>query len=277
MKRTFGLLIAFFLLTSIISCKNSNKTETENSKKTKVSKEVKHINSKKDCKDVHWGYIDDEHGPENWKNLCDDYSACGGKAQSPIDIKTNIVVTEKKLKLPIIDFHTTKVNIVNNGHTIQFNVDKGNKVNLNGKDYQLLQFHYHSLSEHTVDGNHFPIEVHFVTKHADNDYAVLGVFFKEGSKNSLFARYLDKFPVKKGNFSNDDSIDLSLLLPKDKGYYHYNGSLTTPPCSEVVNWYILKEPVSASKEQIDKFSKILHNNYRPVQQINKRKIYTNSK
>ena len=276
MKKTIGLLSFIFLLAGIVSCKNENKTAKEMQTKEVVEK-TKHEHSKKDCKDVHWGYGNDEHGPENWKNLCDDYAACGGKSQSPIDISTDIIEVDNNLKLPEMDFKTTKVNIVNNGHTVQFNVDKGNKVNLNGKDYQLLQFHFHGLSEHTLNGKHFPLEVHFVTKHADNDYAVLGVFFKEGDENPLFAKYLDKFPAEKGNFSSDDSIDLLSLFPKDKSYYHYSGSLTTPPCSEIVSWYVLKEPVTASKEQIQKFSQILHDNYRPVQPLNDRKIYTNSK
>jgi len=128
------------------------------------------------------------------------------------------------------------------------------------------------LSEHTIDGKHSPIEVHFVHKYSDTDFAVIGVMYIEGKENELLKKYLDKFPMVKGEFKSEEMIDLIKILPNNKSYYYYNGSLTTPPCTEVVNWYILKNPIEASKEQIEKFSKILHDNYRPIQALNGREI-----
>ncbi len=270
MKKTISLLALLLIIG--ISCNQEKKKEQTLEKAPETTqKEVK--KEHKDCKDVHWGYGDNEEGPENWKNLCDGFSACGGKAQSPIDIRTDIAVATDELKP--IEFHYGKsgVDIINNGHTVQFNVSGENTAKIKNKNYKLLQFHYHTLSEHTVDGKHYPMEVHLVQKNNDKDYAVIGVFFKEGKENALLKKYLDKFPKKKGTYKADESFDLNQLLPADKSYYHYKGSLTTPPCSEIVSWYVMKEPIEASKEQIEKFSEILHNNYRPVQPLNGRKIY----
>ncbi len=222
-----------------------------------------------DCKDVHWTY-EGEHSPEHWKDLCSGFVACGGQSQSPIDI----VGADVDVNLKPIDFQYVKTSteIVNNGHTIQFNVSQGSKIFTNGKEYQLLQFHFHALSEHTVNGNHFPVEVHYVHKNSDSDYAVIGIMYEEGEANELFTKYLANFPHEKGKYTSTDSINLSQLLPENKSYFTYSGSLTTPPCSEIVSWYVLKNSVSASKEQILDFSKILHNNYRPVMPLNKREI-----
>ncbi len=270
MKKTISLL-AIMLLVSI-SCNQEKKTEQAKEKTQKTTqKEVK--KEHKDCNDVHWGYGDNEEGPENWKNLCDGFSACGGKAQSPIDIKTDIAISSDELKPIAFHYGKSTVDIINNGHTVQFNVSGENTSSINDKKYKLLQFHYHTLSEHTVNGEHFPMEVHLVQKNNDKDFAVIGVMFKEGKENPLLKKYLDKFPTEKGTYKADESFDLNLLLPSDKSYYYYKGSLTTPPCSEIVSWYVMKEPVEASKEQIKKFAAILHNNYRPVQPLNGRKIY----
>jgi len=243
--------------------KKTHKSETE--------QEEQKVN-KKDCKDIHWSHHRGEDGPENWKNLCDGFADCGGNKQSPIDIITNDIVEGKDLAALKFSYGKTKVNIINDTHMIQFNVEEDNKVNLNGKDYKLLQFHYHALSEHTIDGEYFPLEVHFVHKHSDTDFAVLGVIFIDGKENELFTQYLDKFPTEKGEYKSDEIIDLLGLFPKNKSYYHYNGSLTTPPCTEIVSWYVLKNPIEASKEQIKKFSKILNSNYRPVMPLNGREV-----
>ena len=259
---TVFLVVVFF-----ISCD----TKESKTKATKIEKrETKQV--KKDCKDVNWSHHKGKNGPENWKNLCDDFSDCDGKSQSPIDIITASVIKSTDFKESKFNYGKSKVNIINNDHTVQFNVDGKNMVNLNGKDYKLLQFHYHALSEHTIDGKHFPLEVHFVHKHSDTDFAVLAIMYIEGNENELFKKYLEKFPTKKGEYKTDETIDLLSLFPKNKSYYHYNGSLTTPPCSEIVSWYVFNNPVEASKKQIAKFSKILHNNYRPNLPLNNRKI-----
>jgi len=269
MKQKIGSVALFMAFAFFMSCGDSAE---KNSDAEQAGKKAAH----KDCKDVHWSHHEGDDGPANWKNLCDGFADCGGRAQSPINIITKDVVAGKDLSMPELSYGESKVNIVNNSHTVQFNVTGEHKVNLNGKSYKLLQFHYHALSEHTIDGKQFPIEVHFVHQHSETDFAVLGAMFVEGGSSALFESYLDKFPTSKGDFNADETINLQSLLPENKSYYHYNGSLTTPPCSEVVNWYVLKNPVEASKEQIEKFSKILNNNFRPIMPLDGRKILSSN-
>ena len=264
MKKTISLFTALLTLLLLSSCGGSTKKSSNQEDKTHVEK--------KDCNHVHWSYHDSATGPSNWANLCEGFSACAGSSQSPVDIKTSGVITDNNLEKPQFNYGQTKTDIINNGHTIQFNVDGNNTVKLNGKEYKLLQFHYHAPSEHTVNGQHYAMEVHFVNKHSDNDYAVLGVMITEGKSNDLFEKFLDRFPKKEGEYKADDLIELMTLLPGNKSYYYYSGSLTTPPCSEVVSWYIFTNPIEASKTQIEKFASILNNNNRPVMPLNGRKI-----
>ena len=112
-----------------------------------------------------------------------------------------------------LNYGTTTVDIINNGHTVQFNITGDNSISVEGKDYKLLQFHYHALSEHTVNGDHYPLEVHFVHKHSDSDLLVMGILFKEGESNPLFAKYLDNFPKEKGTFTAEDQIELMEVIP----------------------------------------------------------------
>lgn len=267
MKQKLSFIAISIALTFLVSCNYKNSSDNE--KTAKIEKEQI---LKKDCNDVHWSHHEGEDGPKNWKNLCDGFYGCGGSAQSPINIVTSNTIDGKELASPVFNYGQSKVDIINNGHTVQFNVDGKNMINLNGKEYKLLQFHYHALSEHTIDGKYFPLEVHFVHQHSDTDYAVIGIIFVEGKKNELFSKFLDKFPTTNGEYKSEDMIDLMSLLPENKSYYNYKGSLTTPPCSEVVNWYVLKNHTEASKEQIEVLSKILNNNYRPVMPLNNRKV-----
>jgi len=266
--------LSLFIISALLilfSCNNTNQEGT-NENNESDSTELTH-HAKKDCNEVHWSHHKGEEGPNNWKNLCDGFSDCGGSAQSPINIITTELNADNDMKSIEFNYSKSKIDIINNEHTVQFNISGENTTIFSGKPYKLLQFHFHSLSEHTVDGEHFPFEVHFVHKNTDTDYAVLGVMFKEGVENKLFAKYLQHFPKSKGEYKSDDVIDLLSLLPDNKAYYHYSGSLTTPPCSEVVSWYILKTPLTVSKEQIEKFSKILNNNYRPTLPINDRTVF----
>ncbi len=233
-------------------------------------KKDEHKATTEDCSHVHWGYKGEE-APEHWPDLCTSFSPCGGIVQSPIDISK--AVHDKHLEPIIFDYYRTKTNIINNGHTIQFNVDKGSTISVDHKDYKLLQFHFHALSEHTIGGKHYPLEIHFVHKYADDDYAVIALLIKEGNENPLLKKYLDRFPkYKNTSFRSLGKFELIKLLPHNKSYFHYNGSLTTPPCSEVVNWYVLRTALTASKAQIKKLSQMLHHNYRPVQPLNRRVI-----
>ncbi len=226
------------------------------------------------CENVAWGYSG-EAGPENWEDLCVGFADCDGKEQSPINILPEKAVKNEKAFSLKFDYKNTPVSILNNGHTIQFNVQGGSFLNLGENTYELLQFHYHALSEHTVNGKHFPMEVHFVHK-GKNGLAVVGVFFQEGESNALLDNYLENFPKKKGTYKADKTIPLAALIPQNLAYYHYDGSLTTPPCAEVVDWYVLQQPITASKEQLTKMAVILSSNYRPVQPLNGREVSRNN-
>jgi len=267
MKQRVRLSVILLVVIFFISCKSNKSHENKNGQI-----KVEHKVANKDCKDVHWSHHKGEDGPENWSNLCDGFADCGGKSQSPINIDTSILKKSEKSGALKFSYERSGVSIINNTHTVQFNVSGNNKVNLNGKDYKLLQFHYHSLSEHTIDGKRYPLEVHFVHKHSSNDFAVIGVLFNQGEENKLFQNFLANFPKTKGKFKSSDMINLMSLFPKNKSYFSYSGSLTTPPCSEVVNWYVLQNFVSASNEQLEQFSMILNNNYRPIQALNNRII-----
>ena len=259
MKKNLNLLTLVFILIGFTACSN----------KQHIEKHTAHTN---DCKHVHWSDHKGADGPAHWKDLCSEFSACGGTKQSPIDIVPANAKKMQDLSAPKFNYGKAKIDILNNGHTVEFVVSSNNHVVLNGNDYKLLQFHFHALSEHTIDGKHYPLEVHFVHKHSDSDYAVLALLIEEGAENPLFKKYLSHFPKKEGEYLSDEEIDLLSLFPDNMAYYNYNGSLTTPPCSEVVNWYLFAHPITASRKQIAKFSKILDDNYRPTQPLRHRVV-----
>lgn len=262
--------VAIFITVGLISCTDGAK---KSSHQSNADQPVKSSDHPKEGSLPHWSYEEGKESPENWKNLCDEYSACGGTVQSPINIISDSLIRNANLKKIVFHYQSTDVNVINNGHTVKFLVSGDNKVQLDGKEYKLLQFHFHAHSEHAINGNYYPLEVHFVHKHSDTDYAVIGMMFAEGAENKLFKKYLDKFPTTKGGeYESKEMIELLALLPENKNYYRYNGSLTTPPCSEIVNWCVLTSPVEASKQQIEQFSKILNNNFRPLQALNNRKV-----
>lgn len=223
------------------------------------------------CEGIHWTY-EGEEGPDHWSELCIDYTPCGGQVQSPIDIAgasddaalTDIAKT----------YDATGTEILNNGHTLVFTQDAGSSIVVNGETYNLLQFHFHTVSEHTIDGSHYPMEVHFVHKNeATGKLAVIGVLFEEGAENPLLANFIDHLPTATDStYSSADSYNPADLLPSDKSYFTYAGSLTTPPCSEIVTWIVMEHPLTASVEQIHKFEELEHENNRPVQPLEGRVI-----
>jgi len=264
--KTFKLsLLSLALMSVLFSCK-TNKKEVE------VEKATTHKVTTEHHKKAHWTYTG-ETGPENWSNISEKYKACAGKQQSPINIETKNVVKPAKQNALKVDFGKSKTDIINNGHTIQFNIDKGNYVTFNGKKYELKQFHMHSLSEHTIDGKHLPLEIHFVSKADDGTYAVIGVFYKEGKESPFFTKFLSKLPTKENEqYKTEDTFDINMVLPNTDKFYHYNGSFTTPPCTEIVEWIVLKDFKEASKEQLETLHHLLHDNFRPVQELNGRKV-----
>ena len=278
--KMFSAMLVFLFILTLNSCQKKETTDLRQKEEftlyeaLKVSEEniggSHNNNGAEVCAGIHYTYEGVE-GPEHWADLCEAWATCSeGQAQSPVAI--NNVVNDKTLMPLNFQWGSTTANIVNNGHTIQFNIDEGSKLIANGKSYNLLQFHYHHSSEHTIKDKSYPLEVHYVHKAADGQLAVVGVMFKEGAPNSLFNMFLENFPAPMTTYSSPVSINLSSLLPKNLRYYNYQGSLTTPACSESVNWHIVKGTVTASKEQIEALKHILHNNNRPLQPLNGRTV-----
>jgi len=230
---------------------------------------------------VHWEYSG-ENGSENWAKLSPVYAICGeGKAQSPINIiKTN----EREGMSWKLDYKSTSFkiahnenvdDIIDNGHTIQITVDSGSTFTFGDKLYNLKQFHFHTPSEHTFDGERMPMEMHFVHQASDGSLAVVGVLFKEGNiVNENFAMIIRNLPDAKGEVKHftDANLELKLHVQKDNFAYHYVGSLTTPPCSENVQWLVLRDMISLTADQIKAFSSRIGPNNRPVQQLNGRTV-----
>jgi carbonic anhydrase len=161
--------------------------------------------------------------------------------------------------------------IVNNGHTIQLNIADGSTLAAPGGSYKLLQFHFHRPSEHQIGGKSFPMEVHFVHANAAGSLAVIGVLMASGRPNRAFNRIVATMPEKEGPAVKADAgIDPNGLLPGKRSYYRYSGSLTTPPCSETVEWFVLTDPIQVADADIALFAKLYPMNARPVQRLDRR-------
>lgn len=224
----------------------------------------------------HWSY-EGHQGAPHWAELKEEFKTCGiGKSQAPIDIKTKAV---KKANLKPIGFAYAAgaAEVVNNGHTIQINVPAGGSVSLDGVDYKLLQFHFHTPSEEKVDGKAYPLVAHFVHQNAEGKLAVVAVLFKEGKENAGLKAVFDNLPAKEGDVrALERSINPTDVLPVNATYYSFMGSLTTPPCSEDVRWQVMKTPVEVSKQQLAAFRKLFRMNARPVQPLNGRAVLSSS-
>ncbi|PHN04633.1 carbonic anhydrase [Flavilitoribacter nigricans] len=215
---------------------------------------------------THWGY-EGEVSPVHWGELTEDYLQCAeGHFQSPIDIESYRAEAHPG---SILDFkyHPSPVDIVNNGHTVQANLEEENVLVANAHDYQLRQIHFHEPSEHRIDGVIYPMEMHMVHTDSTGKLAVVGILIKEGPPNEFLNTLWEALPEHPEEHAHPaTSCDIVHLLPEEHNIYHYSGSLTTPPCTEGVEWFVMGTPISLSKTQIDKFRKIYHNNNRPVQE-----------
>jgi len=221
---------------------------------------------------AHWTY-EGKGGPDKWGDLEKDFAGCKlGKEQSPIDIDTKAAAAAK---LPKIEFAYKPVplSVVNNGHTVQVNYDKGSTIKVGKDTYELLQYHFHTPSEEKVDGKPYPLVAHLVHKNAEGKLAVVAVFFDKGAENAALKPVFSAMPAKAGE-KKDPAVKVNAadLLPANGSYYTFKGSLTTPPCSEGVRWLVLKTPVTLSAEQGEAFRKIIPMNARPVQPLNGRKV-----
>jgi len=218
---------------------------------------------------AHWDY-EGAMGPENWGK---EFPTCGkGKSQAPLNIKGPF----EKVRFSVApDYKQGQLKIVNNGHTIQVNVPVGSKIRIDGRAYDLLQFHFHRPSEEHIDGKPAAMVVHFVHKNLEGELAVLAVMLREGNENPGIKTLWTHAPPKEGPEVVPDGVmfNPANLLPREMDFFHYDGSLTTPPCTEKVKFFILKSQVNISKEQVSDFP--FKMNARPIQPANGRPIYSN--
>lgn len=212
----------------------------------------------------HWTYEGPE-GPAHWGDIGPDFAACAkGQRQSPIDLASAGLEAGGDLSVAWQPFDGL---VENNGHTLQVAPkDKtGSALTLNGKKYAFLQFHFHHPSEHAVAGGHWPLEVHLVHKSEAGDLAVTGILFRPGRENDALANVLAHAPRSKGKVALEKPVDLTGFLPASAATYQYAGSLTTPPCSEIVSWIVFRDPIEAGIGQLESFARIFPMNARPLQ------------
>ena len=223
----------------------------------------------------HFAY-EGEAGPEYWGELADEWATCGeGTEQSPIDLAGAVEAPDIELPDIVFDYSPSAVSILNNGHTIQAVYDDGSSIVLGDTQYQLLQFHFHAHSEHTIDGETQPLEVHFVHRAEDESLAVVGVLIAEGEANPAFDVVLENLPAEESEepvVVEGATLDAATMLPADQTFFHYDGSLTTPPCSEGVSWHVMTTPITMSAEQIARLTVLYENNARPTQPLGDREL-----
>lgn len=210
-----------------------------------------------------WSYSGDT-GPEHWASLKPEFSQCGkGQRQSPIDIRDGIPV---ELDPIAFDYRPSAFRVIDNGHTVQVNMALGNRVTVNGRRYELTQLHFHRPSEERLNGKQFDMSVHLEHKDIEGKLAVIAILINEGKGHPLVQQVWNNLPLEK--FTEQPglaTIDLNQILPEQRQYVTYMGSQTTPPCQEGVLWMVLKQPVTASPEQMATFARLHPMNARPVQ------------
>lgn len=260
-------ILAMLLISVVGACSQQTaKGEQVTDKNTKATEN----------ESAHWSY-EGETSPDHWGELdpAANIACVNGSEQSPINIEFSQVETvggEEDLQ---INYEPTSFSLMNNGHTVQANAVSGsNSILIEGKEYKLAQFHFHTPSEHEFNGKNYEMELHLVHKDADGRIAVLGVMIQEGEENKNLEAIWDILPSEETDkdIAINEPVDVKTLLPVDQTAFHYEGSLTTPPCTEEVKWTIFEMPIEMSKQQIEAFRKIFPENHRPVQSLNNRKV-----
>jgi carbonic anhydrase len=218
-----------------------------------------------------WGYAG-PGGPEHWAGLSADYKVCAtGNQESPIDLRGAIPA---KLGDLLIEWRPLPLRVTNTGHSVQVDAPPGSRLSMGGRAYELLQFHLHHPSEHLLDGRRFPMEIHFVHRGPGGDaLGVVGVFVEHGAHNEALEAVLANMPAEAGASREAPAgavVQPHRLLPAGREFLRYEGSLTTPPCSENVDWAVLTQPIQASPAQVSAFERLYANNARPLQPLNRR-------
>ena len=280
-----GIVASLFAMVITLSIVNTGKTKDLDSRLVKASKQIKEQEEalKKLEETLHaladkgkggsnaaaprWGY-EGETGPANWGKQ---YPTCAeGKSQSPLNIVGPFDKSTTTLKA---DYKPGVLKLVNNGHTIQVNVPPGSTLKVGAESYELVYFHFRRPSEEQIDGKPMAMETHMVHKSADGKLAVLSVLMRESAvQNRTLWSIWKNMPAKEGPEVEVASVSINpaTLLPESLAHYAYEGSLTTPPCTEGVKFFVLKSPIGIQREMIDSFP--FKMNARPVQPLNGRKI-----
>lgn len=270
-KGCLSSIFAMFLVVWVTGCSPPSATSSTTNTSAPAANNVAVVQ-----KTPYWSYEGDQ-GPKHWGELEKDFVACSnGQEQSPVNIERTRLEASQTQQSMQVHYTNTKVSILNDGHTVQINAaSPSNYIILDGTKFTLKQFHFHHPSEHQIDGKNAEMELHFVHQSDHGSTAVLGVLIQNGKENKAFSPIWSKLPkdVSK-EAALEKEINLAALLPKDLHSVRYNGSLTTPPCTEHVNWTVLEKPVEMSAEQISQFATIFPDNHRPVQQLGARKLTT---
>jgi len=219
----------------------------------------------------HWAY-EGKEGPAEWGKLDSTFATCSmGHAQSPIDIKGATAADLPALKF---EYKAVPLNIIDNGHTIQINYPAGSRLTVGDKIYALQQIHFHHPSEEQINGHASDMVAHFVHSDTEGHLAVVAVLLKQGTENPQLAILWKNIPSEREKAVPVPGVQVNVtnLLPSDRGYYTFAGSLTTPPCSEGVTWFVLKQQTSISAREIANFAKLYPKNARPIQPLNSRKL-----
>ena len=270
MPKPPSALFCAFLLISVVACGPSAYDQVEQVNEAENDSQGK----------VQWGY-EGAVGPEHWADLSPEFALCReGVEQSPIDLTGAVPIEdagiERRLGTGVLTLEQRArvMDLVDNGHTIQVTTDVPMALDMGDTRYEMVQFHFHAPSEHTIDGEHAPLEAHFVHTSAAGELAVIGILIEEGEHDALADTIIAALPDGPGDERRVENLDLDMneLRPLPKRYYRYRGSLTTPPCSEGVEWIVMAEKRQISSEQMAAIASRLHDNNRPVQPLGARTI-----
>ncbi len=218
-----------------------------------------------------WAYSGPK-GPDRWGSLTADFEACAsGKMQSPVNLTGFQKGDHAELA---VDYRPGGTRILNNGHTVQVNYAPGSAISVDDHRYELIQFHFHAPSENTIEGHSYPMEAHFVHADESGNLAVVAVLVRAGKRHAELDRAWQHMPTKAGMSRELPALaDARAILPRGRAYYGFDGSLTTPPCTEGVRWFVMAQAITASEAQIEAFSHAIHHpNNRPVQPLHARSV-----
>lgn len=225
-----------------------------------------------------WSY-EGQNAPEHWAEIDPSGASneCSkGQAQSPIDVNLNVLKHQAENANGLsINYRRSALQLVNNGHSIQANLQDANTLSFQGTRYKLMQIHFHTPSEHQYNDKNFPMEMHWVNRAEDGRLVVIGAMIKEGKTNTELAKLWPAMPKKSGQpveLSAEAAPDIAAILPAKSKHLLYTGSLTTPPCTEGVQWILFEQPIEMSKQQIRAFQQLFPDNHRPIKPLNERAV-----